>query len=329
MRLIISAATILTMLPLFTFAHVASQTAHQVKNVEVSKNATDNTNKRKPNEHSPRRGKRKHTAITTKPLSLVSADRYLTETPVITIDIENNLRIIKSNDIPKHKVGAFPNRGNPHQIKPQNYHYQLPLQPKLSDEITPLVRGQFGIGVNGVIFEPGAAEYYLGIREGWRYEALGGAVRLGLDENHAHVQPNGMYHYHGLPTGLLNNLNFHQQKGSSIVGWAADGFPIYALSIKKNNGEVKSYTSSYALKLGKRPAGKNEPGGTYDGTFVNDYKYQAGLGSLDECNGTFVKTNDFPNGTYAYVLTNEWPVIPRCFKGKPNNDFLKKGRRAR
>ena len=26
---------------------------------------------------------------------------------------------------------------------------------------------------------------------------------------------------------------------------------------------------------------------------------------------------EFPNGTYAYFLTTEWPVIPRNFRGTP------------
>ena len=42
----------------------------------------------------------------------------------------------------------------------------------------------FGIGVNGVLFEPGTAEFWMGNRSAdWNYEALGGAVRLGLDSN--------------------------------------------------------------------------------------------------------------------------------------------------
>ena len=67
----------------------------------------------------------------------------------------------------------------------------------------------FGVGINGVLFEPGTAEFWMGDRHAdWNYEALGGAVGLGLDSNHAHVQPGGIYHYHGLPIGLLEELNF-------------------------------------------------------------------------------------------------------------------------
>lgn len=41
-----------------------------------------------------------------------------------------------------------------------------------------------------------------------------------------HVQPNGNYHYHGLPESLINKLGDTGQK-MVLMGYAADGFPIY------------------------------------------------------------------------------------------------------
>ena len=44
--------------------------------------------------------------------------------------------------------------------------------------------------VNGVPLDPGAGEsFHLDRGSGWQYEALSGAVALGLDTNHGHVQP--------------------------------------------------------------------------------------------------------------------------------------------
>jgi hypothetical protein len=80
---------------------------------------------------------------------------------------------------------------------------------------------------------------------------------------------------------------------------------------------VAELKTSYRLKQGNRPDGKGEPGGTYDGAFVQDYEYVAGSGDLDECNGRSCITPEFPDGTYAYFLTREWPVIPRAFRGTP------------
>jgi hypothetical protein len=83
---------------------------------------------------------------------------------------------------------------------------------------------------------------------------------------------------------------------------------------------VKKLASSYRLKEGLRPGGR-EPEGPYDGTFVADYEYVAGSGDLDECNGRQTVTPEFPEGIYAYFLTANWPVIPRRFRGTPSADF--------
>ena len=61
--------------------------------------------------------------------------------------------------------------------------------------------------------------------------------------------------------------------------------------------------------------------GRYDGTFVPDYEFVEGAGDLDLCNGIGVITPEFPDGMYAYFLTKEWPVIPRCFSGSPDGSF--------
>ena len=116
----------------------------------------------------------------------------------------------------------------------------------------------FGVGINGVLFEPGTAEFWMGDRHAdWNYEALGGAVGLGLDSNHAHVQPGGIYHYHGLPTGLLEELNFpagkeDHNRHSPLIGWAADGFPVYYAFGYKQAEDPKSgiakLTTSFQLK---------------------------------------------------------------------------------
>jgi hypothetical protein len=72
-------------------------------------------------------------------------------------------------------------------------------------------------------------------------------------------------------------------------------------------------TGSYELKSGTRPSG---PGGTYDGTFVQDWQYVAASGDLDDCNGRFGITPEYPAGTYHYYLTDDYPYIPDCVYGK-------------
>ncbi len=79
--------------------------------------------------------------------------------------------------------------------------------------------------------------------------------------------------------------------------------------------------SSYRLRSGTRDGG---PGGAYDGTFGRDYLYLPGLGNLDECNGRVTKTPEYPQGTYAYFLTDDYPIIPRCLRGTPDPSFTQR-----
>ena len=286
-----------------------------------------------------RPGMRKHTATQSQPLRLVPARMEPDAKSERSESLQNEMRLLEANGIPEHQVGPFPNRGNPHSIEPQRYRFRLPASPVVGDKTTSTdySDGQsadtragrpgppnrpFGIAMNGVLLDPGTAEFWMGNRSlDWNYEALGGAVGLGLDENHAHVQPDGSYHYHGLPTLYLQKLGMVSTMHSPQLGWAADGFPIYALYGYRDGQDATSpiveLTSSYRLKTGHRPGSPDGPGGRYDGAFTRDYEYVAGSGTLDECNGRFCVTPEFPEGTYAYFLTTAWPVVPRNFRGTP------------
>ncbi len=282
-----------------------------------------------PRANMPRRTRKHTTTQTNAGLTTIPANTAPITDSYFSSSTDSTQRNISANGISLHMTGEFPNTGNPNTISAQNYQYSVPLQPSENPlGITQVWGYNFGIGVNGVPFDPGAAEWYLGERNSaWQYAALSGAVILGLDANHAHVQPTGAYHYHGTPVGLLENQDITPQSHSSIIGWAADGFPIYAMygyaDSENSQAAIIELKSAYQLKTGSRPSGTAQPGGTYDGAFVSDYAYLAGQGGLDECNGRFALTPDYPDGTYAYFLTKQWPVIPRCFKGTPDQSFNK------
>ena len=243
----------------------------------------------------------------------------------VTISVQGNYRYISSNGIPNHTTGQFPNQGNPNRIAPQQHQFRVPLNPQAKTTATPMRLGKFGVALNGIPFEPGAAEFWnRNPRSGWQYEALSGQINLGLDRNNAHVQPGGLYHYHGLPTGLISKLGSSNRM--MLLGYAADGFPIYGpygyTNARDRNSGIRRMNPSYRLKSGQRPSG---PGGKHDGTFVQDYQYVAGAGNLDECNGRFGVTPEAPNGTYHYYLTTTFPFIPRCYKGTPDQSFQVRG----
>ncbi|MEI7929596.1 MAG: YHYH protein, partial [Verrucomicrobiales bacterium] len=260
-------------------------------------------------------------------LKLVAASANLKIESSVSITTEGEFRIIKSNGWPDHEPGAFPRRGNPNTAAPQSYSFRVPLKPKAA--ATPERRGGWwwGVAINGVPFEPGTAEAWNNDRRsGWSYEAATGFLNLGLDEHNAHVQPNGSYHYHALPTGLVERLG-GDGKRMLLIGWAADGYPIYSgwahADAKDPKSNLRKMTTSYHLKPGPRPEQIGGPGGNYDGRFTQDFEYKSGTGDLDECNGRSGVTPEFPEGTYYYCIIPEFPFVPRMWHGTPDSSFSK------
>jgi hypothetical protein len=265
----------------------------------------------------------------------------------VTISERGDKRVVEANGLPDYKPGRFPNRGNPNEISEQEYRFEMPLRPTVNKRHFPVDRYIFGIALNGVVFDPGTAEVWVpgerivsrpgpGTRRRpsmnrdnmWNYDGMG-RMNLGLDSHHAHVQPNGAYHYHGLPVGLIERLR--KEKGDEVmllVGYAADGFPVYAetghAKADDASSPVKRLRSSYKMKAGKRPTGDKGPGGNYDGTFVQDYEFDSRNGDLDECNGRAGVTPKYRDGTYYYVLTDSFPFVPRYFRGTPDDSFEKR-----
>jgi hypothetical protein len=241
----------------------------------------------------------------------------------VTISVEGDYRIVRANGIPDHTPGAFPNPHNPNRISPQTHLVRVPVNPKAGSRPTSSNGAWFGIALNGVPFEPGTAEFW---SRDWKYEAMGGTMNLGLDDNLAHVQPTGAYHYHGLPHSLIANRG-GDQSGMLQIGWAADGFPIYTnvgyTDPKDAKSGRKTVHASYQLKKGERPGSPNGPGGKYDGSFTADWEYVKGSGDLDECNGRFGVTPEYPQGTYHYYVTAEFPFLARLWNGTPDPSFQK------
>lgn len=261
---------------------------------------------------------RMHTATATRDVDPVPANQTAPGQNEVRFSTWGNTRKVTSNSIPNHLVGAFPNAENPNTMSEHDFALEMPLRPEKASRTTSAQGWTFGVSLNGVVFDPFGGEFWQGNRA-WNYDPFGNAVGFGLDANSAHVQPTGKYHYHGIPFGLLELLRYDENAHSPLVGYAADGFPIYAMTGVTNNG-LTQMTSSYRLKSGTRPT-SNGPGGTYDGAFVGDWEYVAGLGNLDACNGAMTTSAEYPGGTYAYFLTTEFPFVPRCFTGTPDSSF--------
>jgi len=126
---------------------------------------------------------------------------------------------------------------------------------------------------------------------------------------------------HPATAGLLEQLIAGGARHSPLIGFAADGYPIYGpwgYANPDGTGGLRRMGSSYKLRpISRRhdhPDGTEltpeqyGPDVTADnplGTFAEDYEYVRGSGDLDEFNGRFTVTPDYPAGTYAYFLATD------------------------
>ncbi len=239
-------------------------------------------------------------------------------------------RTLTANGIPDHDVtdGSFAT-----PISAQNVSVTFKLSPAVvSATGTNLNKTASGYVLNGVKLDPGTAGTCASNAtstangggcvaangtDPWTLEALGGAFKFGTDSSNGHVQPNGQYHYHGLPVGYITRVSGSAQ-AMTLVGFAIDGFPIYAqygyaspLNAQSGLVAMKSSYQKKASPIAGRPNTTSFP----LGTFTQDYEYSAGSGDLDECNGRTGVTPEFPQGIYHYYITDAFPYIQRCVKG--------------
>jgi hypothetical protein len=147
----------------------------------------------------------------------------------------------------------------------------------------------------------------------WLLDPLGPGNGFGADAHNAHTQPDGTYHYHGDPEALFDDNP--GADGSLLIGFAADGYPIYG-SYFDDGTTVGKAISGYTLIAGTRPSSASDPGGSYDGQYIDDYEF-TDAGDLDECNGMVV------DGQYGYYVTDAYPWILNCFMGTPDASFDK------
>ena len=102
----------------------------------------------------------------------------------------------------------------------------------------------------------------------------------------------------------FNRVEIDSPNHSPIIGWSYDGNPIYGpYGYSANSGGVavrmkSGYYNEVSLKSNRPP---NYPAGY----FIEDYTYYRvdDDSVLDENNGRYCVTPEFPNGTYAYFTT--------------------------
>ncbi len=169
--------------------------------------------------------------------------------------------------------------------------------------------------------------------QAWNRDAVL-AEKPGFDCSKGHPA-NGNYHHHQNPSAFKLDLNvistvcnlydadglytIDSTKHSPLIGFAYDGFPIYGAYGFKNTdgtGSITRIKSGYQLRnISTRTLHANGTdvsdgpviSATYPlGYFREDYEFITHTNEadyLDEHNGRFCVTPEYPNGTYAYFAT--------------------------
>ncbi len=241
----------------------------------------------------------------------------------ITISLVNDKCHFDTNNIPNHD---FNDGGHafPHHVSEQDAQLEITAAPTHASSTTALtLQTNNAVMLNGVKVDLIAAACYgVGneksgcgdMSQPWRFDPMHQANGFRVDSHNAHSQSNGAYHYHGKPNALFDDSD--DSAASPVIGFAADGYPIFG-SYFNDNGTIRKAQSSYQLRSGERPSGDGNPGGSYDGSFRDDYQYVENSGDLDECNGMV------QDGVYGYYITDGYPYVLGCFKGTPDASFNK------
>ena len=157
----------------------------------------------------------------------------------------------------------------------------------------------------------------------WNRDAIP-AEMAGFDCSKGHPAM-GNYHHHQNPSAFKLDLNvvsticnlydadglytIDSTQHSPLIGFAYDGYPIYGAYGYANTdgtGGIARMKSSYQLRnMTQRSNGPAVDATYFLGYFREDYEYiaQTAEDRLDEHNGRFCITPEYPNGTYAYFAT--------------------------
>ena len=244
---------------------------------------------------------------------------------------DDNVYILATG-MPAYITGPFLD-GNPGLPADQNWFFSITRNPTPETGTqTTVPLGAIGVLINGTLFENYSDARSYNNAGVWNQNA--NVFELdGFDCMRGHPQGTA-YHHHQNPvpfdyianpesdicdtypsTGLYTpNASEH----SPIIGYAFDGYPLYgpyAYANTDGTGAIKRMESSYDLATYSvrthYPDGTDVTDGpavstTYPlGAYKEDFYFVSGSGDLDEHNGRFCITPEYPNGTYAYFTTED------------------------
>jgi len=229
---------------------------------------------------------------------------------------DNNYVYISSSGIPDYyQFGQSVN-----DAADQNWTFRFPRNPvDQTGTKTSVPGGPVGLLLDGsAFFNPFDAR-------SWQNQGIWNQVAYyfegnDFDSSNGHSTPGNVYHHHVDPTELHD---FDSTRHSPIIGFAFDGYPVYGpfgyadandttidITRMKPSYQVRSMTSRTTLPDGTVSAGPPINNSYPLGGYGEDYEYIANSGDLDEYNGRWCKTPEYPNGTYAYFCTVDANLDP-------------------
>ncbi len=196
----------------------------------------------------------------------------------ITVSLEGNQRVVRANNLPKHKTGQFPVASaddayrydrNPNSITEQDILLKLPALPQEAASPSCVPMGMIGFMLSGAaLFN--AVDAVGRDAPAWEIQ----------DICSGHPERSGQYHYHDL-SPCIKDTRSGPGGQSDLLGYALDGFGIFG-------------------KYGE------------NGKVLTNADLDACHGRVST-----VMWNGKPTKIYHYVMTDEYPYSIGCFRGQP------------
>lgn len=223
---------------------------------------------------------------------------------VQNVRVEANLLVVvESAGLSLQSLGPLEANGIEPAKGPRKFAFRFPLEAKAAEgnrTKTPL--GVIGAFLNGVPLYTAVSAMSFRSQDLWHRDAVAAVAQ----SREVPASP------------LLESLLSSATRHSPLIGFAFDGYPIYGPYGWDEDGTVRRFRSSYRLRAitnrttlpdGTELTPSQEgppPGAEFPlGTFIEDYEYVQGSGDLDESNGRFTRTPEYPDGTYAYFLSTD------------------------
>jgi YHYH protein/Putative Ig domain len=238
---------------------------------------------------------------------------------------------IKSNGLAQTPWGGNPPGYNKYTPVAKNFVVKLPRDGRnIRGEATERAMTNteafeyIGIAIDGVLFRsPNSGNVATIGGVGYTENAVIFPVQDFFNDGSGIINSDKTFYYHSDPKLLYNKVSGVH---SPILGYAFDGNPIYGPYGYSNptdpNSAITIIRSSYRIRDEQR-VNETIP----DGTFIEDFVYEEGLGDLDQYNGRFCITPDYPGGVYAYFVTidptdGETPRYPYIIGPRYHNEPL-------